>query len=526
MLTALCFYLCGPGCWQQHEVMDGGALHTHFSLDAAKTPRVISLLQQLVQTTTSPDPVALNADVAATPLAAAHCSRCLTRHALAAVRETTSSAEVLLLCPPCAHVAYQRDPTAEQDIRLHALPGSRPFLSCLLNLLVHLCDTSSGTWRHLPSGVSLPSVCLTTQVPQTTSFPQTPSIPEADMLAALRVPCALVEDELQQLLKSADALCPRSAWSAALEGRFYMQFTLGLFPTPGAVPAPLRSLSRKLRDAFPCLQLSSAPDASTDEGQGCSTAVLIGAAGCGTGAHVDRANAVNIAVAIGRGGASGRAKRGGSSGSEPASGSGAKRSKLAGKATASGAGAGAAAAACGAPDSAASCLTAPARYGRPAQGKLPGMSRDVLAIWLFWPPLDQAFVEVNAAMQRCASIRKLYPNGVGPSTDPETRAFPALSVNEILFIAEQTPTHTRVVWQHHGDAVTVPVGWSHFVANAQPCIKVAFDRLICGNLAKAALSHRLIASPRYGAHAVKDYMELVPGLARELYDMDRTPQTA
>ena len=45
-----------------------------------------------------------------------------------------------------------------------------------------------------------------------------------------------------------------------------------------------------------------------------------------------------------------------------------------------------------------------------------------------------------------------------------------------------------IIEQRHGDMVHVPAGYMHQVENLQPCVKIAFDKYVCANLARYALS--------------------------------------
>jgi hypothetical protein len=42
--------------------------------------------------------------------------------------------------------------------------------------------------------------------------------------------------------------------------------------------------------------------------------------------------------------------------------------------------------------------------------------------------------------------------------------------------------HVKLMAQYHGRVMVVPNGYAHAVVNAQPCLKLTFDKLVFGDL--------------------------------------------
>lgn len=92
----------------------------------------------------------------------------------------------------------------------------------------------------------------------------------------------------------------------------------------------------------------------------------------------------------------------------------------------------------------------------------------------------------------------------------------ALSETELRNMHTALPADTVLLEQRHCDLVTVPIGWLHAVANVQPNIKLAHDRLLYADIHKVAHIHTTLVSPRFGPKMADDYCAAMPHLVQEM----------
>jgi hypothetical protein len=148
-------------------------------------------------------------------------------------------------------------------------------------------------------------------------------------------------------------------------------------------------------------------------------------------------------------------------------------------------------------------------------------SLEPLAYWLFVRPDEESIGAVSNHLR--TSLAAKYPDGLFcPHGNGTPRVHPVLCLSEMHALVAACPKHARIVEQRHGDAVLIPVGWIHSVINEHLCLKVAFDRLVPGDLANVALCQRLVSAPVFGRRMVEDCVTMFKKLSCELEYIART----
>lgn len=360
-------------------------------------------------------------------------------------------------------------------------------------------------------------VSLTIDLPRTVRMNFTPLL-LSTLAGIFLTPHA--EEEAKDMRDKFHVVGKNNQWAQTIAGSLYLQFPLSLLVSSGT---ELHARVSALWQAFPTYNFQHLGVNYAGTNQLIGSLILIGAAGKGTGFHVDIANAVNIAFSVfdpappdpesNSGACADYADA--SDREDPSTGDGACPS---------------------AADADADAALHPTKRSRKAPASANKRTRSskthkpaiptpviavpqaptttTLAYWLFVRPVSESIIAVSSWLQ--AQLPTRYCNGFKFANDTPA---PALTVAEIQELHSAHPSHTLLLEQHHNEVIIVPVGWPHCVTNAAFCVKIAFDRVLAGDMAKAALCQRLVISEVFG-HAPPDYVGLIPKVANELEHLD------